>query len=134
MTGPEFLGRGWASPTRADAAGEVALVAGDEDVREAIRLIIGTNHHERAMRPLFGSNLRALAFEPLDSTTMALARHQVEQALVTWEPRIDLEAVRVTAEGAERSTLRIEVSYRVRATNTFYNLVYPFHLLEGTAT
>jgi hypothetical protein len=25
----------------------------------------------------------------------------------------------------------IDIRYRVRATNTFYNLVYPFYLQEG---
>ena len=25
----------------------------------------------------------------------------------------------------------IDIHYRVRATNTFYNLVYPFYLLEA---
>jgi hypothetical protein len=30
--------------------------------------------------------------------------------------------------------MRIEVRYRVRSTNTFYNLVYPFYLQEGRAT
>jgi hypothetical protein len=28
----------------------------------------------------------------------------------------------------------IDVHYRVRATNTFYNLVYPFYLLEAKGT
>jgi hypothetical protein len=28
----------------------------------------------------------------------------------------------------------IEVRYRVRATNTFYNLVYPFYLMEGQSS
>ena len=62
---------------------------------------------------------------------MALARHQVSQALIAWEPRIDVEQVTVTADGAAGNALRIEIRYRVRATNTFYNLVFPFYLQEG---
>jgi uncharacterized protein len=131
-----FLGRGWAFPIEADPGGEVALVAHEEDIREAIRIILGTNHGERVMRPDFGANLRALVFEPLSATTMSLAQDQVERALIEWEPRIDLLDVRVTADASElaRGRLTIEIDYRVRATNTFYNLVYPFYLLEGTAT
>jgi hypothetical protein len=30
-----------------------------------------------------------------------------------------------------RNTLRIAIGYTVRATNTFYNLVFPFYLQEG---
>jgi len=68
-------------------------------------------------------------FEPLNTTTMALAQHRVERALVLWEPRIDHVQVRVSAD-APLVRLMISVDYRVRATNTFYNLVYPFYLLE----
>jgi len=59
-----------------------------------------------------------------------LARHRVEEALVRWEPRIDHINVTVTAEPPV-GRLLISVDYRVRATNTFYNLVYPFYLMEG---
>ena len=29
------------------------------------------------------------------------------------------------------SRLDVRIDYRVRATNTFYNIVYPFYLQEG---
>lgn len=125
-----FLGQGWAFPIRLDETGEVALAAYEEDVRQAIQLILGTAPGERVMRPDFGAGLRALTFEPLNTTTTALVRHRVEEALITWEPRIDRIGVTVTAEPAQ-GRLLIDIHYRVRATNTFYNLVYPFYLQEG---
>ena len=132
LVGPAFLGRGWAFPVRADEpARDVQLVAYEEDVRQAVRIILETAPGERAMRPDFGSGLHALVFEPLNATTMALAKHRVEEALVTWEPRIAVEQVTVRADDARPGVLSIEIDYRVRATNTFYNLVYPFYLLEG---
>ena len=85
------------------------------------------------MRPDFGAGLPGLVFEPINTTTMALAQHHVQQALITWEPRIDSIAVSVTAD-APQGRLMIEVRYRIRATNTFYNLVYPFYLLEAKGT
>ena len=128
-----FLGQGWGFPTQLDGAGEVAMAAYEEDIRQAIRLILGTNQGERVMRPDFGAGLHALTFEPISATTTALVRHRVEEALITWEPRIDNLTVEVTAE-PPLGRLSIEIRYRVRATNTFYNLVYPFYLLEGEAT
>jgi phage baseplate assembly protein W len=125
-----FLGHGWSYPTRADAGGEVAMSAYDDDVREAVMIILGTSPGERVMRPDFGAGLDALVFEPMNTTTLALARHHVEEALVLWEPRIDSVTVDVTAE-PPLGRLRIDIQYRVRATNTFYNLVYPFYLTEG---
>jgi phage baseplate assembly protein W len=50
----DFLGRGWAFPVAPDAAGEVALVAAAEDIRQAILLILETEPGERVMRPEFG--------------------------------------------------------------------------------
>ncbi len=128
-----FLGRGWAFPVHPDASGEIAVSAHEEDIRQAIHIILGTTPGERVMRPDFGAGLRAIVFEPVNTTTMALVRHRVEEALVTWEPRIDVDAVTVTTDGA-RNRLLIDIRYRVRATNTFYNLVYPFYLLEGERT
>jgi phage baseplate assembly protein W len=128
---PAFLGRGWAFPFALDPAGAVSTVQGDEDVRESVLLILSTNFGERVMRPDFGANLAALAFEPIGTTTAALVRHRVEQALVIWEPRIDHVVVNVTADRSERTKLAIEVEYRVRSTNVFYNIVYPFYLMEG---
>ena len=127
-----FLGRGLAFPIAIDGGGGVALVEYEEDIRQAIRIILGTDPGERVMRPDFGAGLRALLFEPINTHTLALARHRVEQALVLWEPRIDSIVVKV---GAEPSVGRLDISvrYRVRATNTFYNLVYPFYLQEGAA-
>ena len=64
---------------------------------------------------------------------MALAKHHVEQALIRWEPRIDSIEVSVT-DDARVGRLMIDIRYRVRATNVFYNLVYPFYLMEGGRT
>jgi phage baseplate assembly protein W len=125
-----FLGKGWSFPYQLREDGEVALAIYEEDVRQSIRIILGTDPGERVMRPDFGAGLKALAFEPIGATTRALVRHRVERALVTWEPRIDNIAVTVV-EAPRQGRLDIEIHYRVRATNTFYNLVYPFYLLEG---
>jgi phage baseplate assembly protein W len=129
----EFLGTGWAFPVGLTPSGDVALASDAEDIRQAILIILGTTPGERVMRPDFGAGLYALVFEPLNTTTKALARHYVEQALIQWEPRIDSIAVTVTDE-ARLGRLTIEINYRVRATNVFYNLVYPFYLMEGGTT
>jgi uncharacterized protein len=127
-----FLGVGWSFPVSPQSpSGEVSLAAYEEDIRQAILLILETDLGERVMRPDFGSGLRSLVFQPMNTATMALAEHQVEQALVTWEPRIQVQEVVVTAETSPQNRLLLRVSYRVRTTNSFYNLVYPFYFREG---
>ena len=125
-----FLGRGWAFPLDLDETGEVRMVGYEDDIRESVRIILDSEPGERVMRPDFGAGLRALAFEPMSAATLALVRHRVEQALIAWEPRIDTITVDVRAD-RPAGRLMIDVNYRVRSTNTFYNLVYPFYLMEG---
>jgi phage baseplate assembly protein W len=125
-----FLGVGWSYPVALNQTGEVALSLYEEDIREAIRIILGTNPGERVMRPDFGAGLQALTFEPINATTIALTKHRVEEALIVWEPRIDNITVEVSPE-LPVGRLLVDIRYRVRATNSFYNLVYPFYLMEG---
>lgn len=125
-----FLGRGWRFPVGLAGDGSVDTSAEADDVRESIRIILGTDKGERVMRPDFGADLNRLVFEPLNTTTMSLAKHYVEEALTRWEPRIDQVEVKVEAD-PPMGRLLIEIEYRIRSSNTFYNLVYPFYLLEA---
>src|SRR5438552_1324715 len=125
-----FLGRGWAFPPRV-AGGDVALAAADEDIRQAIRILLETAPGERPMRPDFGVGLRQLVFAPLSVATASLVQYRVQQALLKWEPRIDVKLVDVRLDPDRRGVLLIDVRYVVRATNTAANLVYPFYLAEG---
>jgi len=128
-----FLGIGWAFPPRVEADGTIAEAVYEEDIRQAIRIIIFTNRGERVMRPDFGAGLNEFIFANVNTTTMALVETRVRESLITWEPRIEVQEVRVTSDPGERNKLLIDLTYRVRATNTLHNLVYPFYLQEGTA-
>lgn len=127
-----FLGRGFAFPVAVDASSAIAMAEYEEDIRQAIRIILDTEPGERVMRPDFGAGLRAILFEPINMHTIALLKHRVEQALIIWEPRIDQLQVQVQAD-PPRGMLTLDLRYRVRVTNTFYNLVYPFYVQEGRA-
>jgi Bacteriophage baseplate protein W len=128
-----FLGVGWAFPPGFDGEGHIAEAAYEQDVQQAILIILGTNHGERVMRPDFGAGLDRLVFEPINAATLARAESLAREAIIAWEPRVDVEAVRVTQQGRPPAVLLIELGYRVRATNTRQNLVYPFYLQEGSS-
>jgi Bacteriophage baseplate protein W len=127
-----FLGIGWAYPTTLAPDGTIAEAVYEEDVCESIWIILGTNPGERVMRPGFGAGLKQFVFEPVNSTTLALIKTRVQEALIDWEPRIDVMSVQVTPQFNGSSLVLIDVNYRVRATNAVGNLVYPFYLQEGT--
>mgnify|MGYP000867375426 CR=1 FL=1 len=79
----EFLGAGWSFPIALDPRGEIALVAGDQCVHQAVRVILATRLGERAMRPEFGGGLDALVHEPLSTATAALASLGLETRFPT---------------------------------------------------
>jgi phage baseplate assembly protein W len=85
------------------------------------------------MRPDFGTGLNDFLFEPINTTTLATIQKRIKDSLIDWEPRIDVMSVSVTPDDKNAAMLIIELTYRVRATNTVGNLVYPFYLGEGTA-
>jgi phage baseplate assembly protein W len=85
------------------------------------------------MLPEFGAGMRNFVFEPNSPGTHRAIEEAVRKALIDWEPRVNLERVEVTPDREEPNRLLIHVDYVVRATNTFYNRVFPFYLLEGGA-
>ena len=105
------------------------MTVGERDIEASIHVILATSKGERVMRPEFGSIIQDFVFSPNNATTHGLLAYHISDALRQWEPRIDLISVDATADPAEPAQVRIEISYRVKATNDERNLVYPFYLI-----
>lgn len=128
----KFLGVGWGFPVvRAVSDNRLALAEYEESVKESIRIILSTAKGERVMRPDFGCGIYELVFAPNSAATRGLAESHVREALLLWEPRIEILQVKVTAAGALQEQLVIGIDYRVRSTDNRFNLVYPFYLERG---
>ncbi|MFS8095989.1 GPW/gp25 family protein [Lentzea alba] len=125
----DFIGRGLSFPVRTDATGSVALVDGDREIVESIRLILATAPGERPMRPEFGCAIHDLVFAPADSSTAGQIAYEVRQSLERWEPRIDLTDVIIDFAEADNGTLLIDIRYTLRNTNDPRNLVFPFYVI-----
>lgn len=127
----DFIGRGWAFPVRIDnATADVRTASGIEDIEQAIRIVLGTRPGERAMRPDFGCGVHDMVFGGTDATTLASVERSVLRALVTYEPRIDVEEVSARASAGAVGELLVVIRYRVRGSNRAGNLTYPFYLQE----
>ncbi|HMH54007.1 MAG TPA: GPW/gp25 family protein [Candidatus Acidoferrum sp.] len=130
----EFLGRGWGFPVATDPvatdanARHFAVAEYEASVEQAIRIVLSTALGERVMRPDFGCAIHELVFAPNSATTRGMAEHYVREALLRWEPRV--EVLEVTAVGSDEpeEVLLIGIHYRVRMTDSRFNLVYPFYL------
>jgi phage baseplate assembly protein W len=127
----DFLGRGWSYPVRPSTAGGLALAEGPEAIDQAIQIILGTSPGERVMRPEFGCGIWELVMEANTATLHGRVQLKVREALVRWEPRIDVLDVRVESPPEQKNVLLVRIDYRIRSNNAFYNLVYPFFLQEG---
>ncbi len=127
----EFLGTGWRFPVQLNEQQEIAMSSHEQDVQEAIWLILSTAPGERIMLPEFGCGIHDFVFAPNNTRTAGLIAYHVELALNRWEPRIDLMGVDVRQDQANLSLLLIEIEYRVRTTDSRFNLVYPFYLERG---
>jgi len=122
-----FLGVGWAFPVRVDSSGTLERAEYEEGVRQSIWTILGTAKGERVMRPDFGCAIYDLVFEVNSPSTAGKVSQAVRQALLLYEPRIDVLDIQVQAESGGEVML-ISIDYQVRATNNAFNLVYPFDL------
>jgi len=125
----EFLGVGWGFPVRFER--RLKLAEYEESIRQSIRIILETARGERVMRPDFGCSLHERVFAVNDASTRGLVADDVREALLQWEPRIEVLDVTVTASGIEEEVLRIGIDYRVRTTDNRFNLVYPFYLARS---
>jgi phage baseplate assembly protein W len=137
-----FLGRGVGFPISLSGEGNLNSADYEESVRQSILIILGTAKGERVMRPDFGCRIYDLVFETNTSSTAGRISQAVQEALLVFEPRIDVVDVRVnsrmfsnTQNGEAElqlanngNVLLINIDYQVRATNNVFNLVYPFYL------
>ncbi|GAF48245.1 GPW/gp25 family protein [Rhodococcus wratislaviensis] len=126
-----FLGTGWKFPPQVSPTGAIATSSQEQKIEESIFLILGTARRERPMLPSYGCGIHDLVFSPDNPGTVAEISASVREALVTYEPRVDVLAVDVNAAPGQRNVLLIRVDYRVRANNARGNLVYPFFITEG---
>jgi phage baseplate assembly protein W len=110
--------------------GGLARAEYEESVRQSILIILGTAKGERVMRPDFGCGIHDLVFATNSPTTVGRLIREIHESLLRLEPRIDVTQVDVTP-GATSNVLLIDIDYEVRATNTAFNLVYPFYLQQA---
>jgi hypothetical protein len=128
-----FLGRGWSFPPtfNRERVG-VEMLVEEADIASSLEVLLTTMPGERVMLPDYGCNTEELLFENLDTTTKTLMADKIESAILYYEPRIELEKVRLDNRREGEGLVLIEVVYRVRTTNSRFNFVFPFYKQEGT--
>ncbi|MEM6765023.1 MAG: GPW/gp25 family protein [Bacteroidota bacterium] len=126
-----FLGKGWGfPPTFSKATKTVSMSEEEQDIQESLHILLTTRVGERVMLPKYGCNMDRLLFEPLNTTLQTYMEDLVKTAILYFEPRIKLNKITLTPI-AEEGRIEIEVDYTIKTTNSRFNFVYPFYLVEG---
>jgi phage baseplate assembly protein W len=129
----DFLGTGWSFPPTFDQLGyTVDMVSNDQDIHESLWILFSTKLGERVMVPDYGTGLWKTIFRILTTTLMSQMKSMVKQAILNWEPRVDVNEVQVQPDADVAGLVLINVTYTVRKTNSRSNIVYPFYLTEAT--
>lgn len=126
----DFLGRGFKIPRGLDDKGLIEMSEYEDDVREAIHIILNTAKGERLMHPDFGCGIKNYTFSVMSTATISLIKHTIREALVTWEPRIEVKEIELSRERLSEGILLIDIAYTIRKTNNMFNFVYPFYINE----
>ena len=121
----EFLGRGWHFPFGFEpSTGTIAVSEYEQNIQQCISMIIGTRPGERQMLPEFGCRIHDLMFSPNTRATATVVAHHVEDALMRWEPRIEVTKVDAWPDGA--GSIRLTVHYKIKSTLTEQELSLAF--------
>jgi len=134
MSAPrKFLGRGFAFPLQVTRNGGIAMASEESLVQQSIWLILATSKGELQRNPNFGCGIHDLVFTDNIPAARAQIAHQVRDALLRWERRIDLIDL-VVEQGEAPNQLLIAIDYRLRSTHAVGNLVFPFYLFDEGGT
>jgi phage baseplate assembly protein W len=128
-----FLGTGWSYPPEfVIETGQVSMTLDEEDIEASLKILLGTALGERFLNPNYGLDLHEMLFEPMSTTMTTLLKDRARIALLIYEPRINLLALEIDTSAQLEGRVAIVVDYEVRATNSRFNLVYPFYLAGGS--
>ena len=130
----KFIGRGWSFPPEFNQLEEnqVKMVSGREDIEQSIAILLKTIRGERVMIPEYGSNMDEMIFETFDQSIKTYLQDSISKAILYHEPRVEPLHVNVNDVNIYEGLILIEIEYRIRTTNSRFNMVYPFYIKEGT--
>ena len=132
-TTQDFLGIGWSFPPEFKASTkEVTMLTDEEDIKSSLEILLSTKIGERIMQPKYGCNMDELLFNPLNRTLKTFVSELIKTAILYHEPRIDVEKIDITKGDDLSGELLVLIDFKVRATNSRINMVYPFYQQEGT--
>ncbi|MDA7798378.1 GPW/gp25 family protein [bacterium] len=91
---------------------DVAVVEDVVAVKRSVRNLIQTNFYERPFHPELGCGIRELLFENFTPMTKIFLQRKIEEVLINYEPRINLQNVAVD-DDQDRNRLVVDIYFYV---------------------
>ena len=133
QTYTSFLGTGWSFPPEfVLETGEVLMTSDEDDIQASLKILLGTAFGERFLNPKYGLDMHEMLFEPMSTTMTTFLKDRVKTAILIYEPRINLLSLELDTSAQTEGKVAIIIDYEVRATNSRFNLVYPFYIADGS--
>lgn len=128
-----YIGRGWTFPVLFNKPRGVVEMSEDvKDIDESLWILLNTAKGERVMLPDYGCDLRSILFEPMSTNNITILKDLVQQAINQYESRIEVLKLEVLTDELLEGKIKLAIDYRVRSTNSRYNIVFPFYKTEAT--
>ena len=81
--------------TRNTVTNDVNVVDDVVAIKRAVQNLVQTNYYERPFHPELGCGVRELLFENFTPLTAVFLRDKISEVITNYEPRVDLQSVRV---------------------------------------
>ena len=81
-------------------------------IARSIRNLIFTNRGDKPFNPFLGSRVNEMLFDPMDQISSVSVRSEIERTINSFEPRVDLDKVTVTANHDENQ-YDIVIKYQI---------------------
>ena len=98
--------------TRNAVTNDVSIVEDVVAVKRALRNLVQTNFYERPFQPELGCGIRELLFEPFTPLTKVFLERKIEEVIVNYEPRVNLQNVAVD-DDQDRNRLVVDIYFYV---------------------
>ena len=84
-----------------------------EAIKRSVRNLVNLNVFEKPFHPEIAAGVRELLFEPVSPFVIDVLTFRIQNVLITYEPRIDLEAVLIT-DNADNNEYIISVEFYLK--------------------
>jgi uncharacterized protein len=121
-----YIGKGITLPIRL-VKGGVPVESGFDLIRNSIRMILAWTFGTRFFLNEFGSRVEELFEEPADQILTELVEHTAEEAINTWEKRVEVVQLVADLDPLVMGKINLTIMYRVRAIDRTDTFIYPFY-------